>query len=347
MNTGAGISTTWAPLLLADPSPALRLLVLRHLLNRPDEDTEVAELQTHQEAEPMAVDLLSSQSTDGSWGQHQRSGVIQSTSQALIRLGYLGYGPNHEAVNRGASFLYSEQRDDGSWPLNSFAESSDRYSNYSMIPFQTSMPLRALAACGFAEDPRSERAYEWLLDVRLDDGAWPSGLASGNFGNVAGYRRIPHSRWGCRTNTTAALICLAQHPTKRINPEARRALDLLLGRESHDRRAFGFEVARIVGAEPARGLFTYFAHFDGALFLDLCWRVEASLEDERVSNLVDFALDAQGPYGLWEYTPQPQASRWVTFDILRALSRLDQVMDWISLEPRTPFRPYPIRDRRY
>ena len=36
---------TWAPLLLADPSPSLRLLVLRDLLDRPDFDNELRELQ--------------------------------------------------------------------------------------------------------------------------------------------------------------------------------------------------------------------------------------------------------------------------------------------------------------
>jgi len=35
---------TWVPLLLTDPSPNLRLLVLRELLNRPNNDNEVQEL---------------------------------------------------------------------------------------------------------------------------------------------------------------------------------------------------------------------------------------------------------------------------------------------------------------
>ncbi len=35
---------TWAPLLLADPSPLLRLRVLRDLLGRPADDAEVREL---------------------------------------------------------------------------------------------------------------------------------------------------------------------------------------------------------------------------------------------------------------------------------------------------------------
>jgi hypothetical protein len=44
---------------------------------------------------------------------------------------------------------------------------------------------------------------------------------------------------------------------------------------------------------------------------------------------------------------RPQVSHWVTFDLLRSLSRLDGTTDWLSLEPRTPFRAYPKRERRF
>ena len=175
------------------------------------------------------------------------------------------------------------------------------------------------------------------MEQRLPDGAWPSGIASGNYAGVAGYRRLAHSRWGCRSNTTGPLICLALHPHRRSGPEAQRALDLLLGRETRDRHALGFEIARVVGAERSGGFFTYYARFDGAQVLDLCGRIGASLDDDRVSSLVDFVIQEQGSYGLWDYGRRPEVSRWVTFDLLRSLSRLDQSTDWISLEPRTPF----------
>ena len=152
---------------------------------------------------------------------------------------------------------------------------------------------------------------------------------------------------GCRSNTTGAVLCLANHTGRRTCPEARRALDLLLGRETRERRAMGFEVARLLGAEPAHGFFTYFARFDLALLLDLCARVEAGLEDERVASLVAFVSEARGPFGLWEYIPRPQVSRWLTLDLLFSLSRLDRSSDWISLEPRTPFQAYPRRPRRF
>jgi hypothetical protein len=341
---------TWIPLLLADPSPALRLLVLRELLGRPAADPEVLELVGLQEADPLVADLLAGQEEDGSW----RSAALatpgpslHATALALARLGYLGLGPDHPAVQRGAAYLFSAQRDDGSWPLLHVPDGEAGRESYSMIPLQTTLPLRGLAACGCATDPRAERAYEWLLAQRLPDGAWPTGIAAGNYGRVAGYRRLAHSRWGCRSNTTGVLLCLAQHPARRSSPEARRALDLLLGRETRESYVLGFEVARLVGAEPARGFLTHYARFDLALVLDLCGRVGAGRDDERVADLAAFVLGLQGPYGLWEYAPRPQASRWVTFDLLRSLGRLDERGDWWSLEPRTPFQPYPRPARRH
>ena len=84
-----------------------------------------------------------------------------------------------------------------------------------------------------------------------------------------------------------------------------------------------------------------------ALILDLCWRVGADLGDERVAELVDYIKQAQGPYGLWDCIPRPEASRWVTFDLLRSLSHIDKATDWLSLEPRTPFTAYPRRPKRF
>jgi hypothetical protein len=345
---------TWAPLLLADPSPLLRLRVLRDGLDRPTDDDEVRELASLAGADPLAARLLDLQEPDGSWksglpDDTSASTRVLATALALMRLGYLGFDPGHLAIRRAAEYLFAQQRPDGAWAMPDTREETARREGYSMVPLQTSLPLRGLAACGFAEDPRAERAYDWLLAQRLEDGAWPTGMASGTLGYVAGYRRLPHSRWGCRSNTTGALVCLALHPTRRSGPEARRALDLLLGRETREAGQLGFEVARLVGAEPAHGFFTFFARFDLALLLDLCWRVGAARSDPRVAGLADFVQGLQGPYGLWEYGPRPQVTRWLTFDLLRSLARLDQegAGRWLSLEPRTPFQAYPRKRKRY
>jgi len=325
---------SWPPLLLADPSACLRWLALRDLFGRPADDPELAELTGLRQHDPLVVDLVGLQESDGSWrggasaAGGRSSSRIQVTAFALARLGYWGFDAAHPAVSAGANYLFSQQQADGAWPLSQDAALSDGNSEipaderYSMIPLQTAFPLRGLAACGFATDPRAEQAYDWLLAQRLDDGAWPTGMAAGVYGYVAGYRKLPGSRWGCRSNTTGALTCLALHPARCTSEPARRALDLLLGQERRELASLGLEVARLVGAEPPHGFFTYFARFDLALLVDLCGRVGISKDEPRLADLLRFIHAHQGKYGLWESPDWPQAARWLTFDLLRSLGRL-------------------------
>ncbi len=342
---------TWVPLLLADQSPNLRYLVMKNLLNHTENDSEVKELQNIRKEDPFIANLLKLQSKVGIWekgdfvgGAH--STKVFATAQALVRLGYLGFTSDFPAVKKGAEYLFSLQRDDGSWALPKIREKQLERDGYEIMTLQTAIPLRGVAMCGYATDSRAEKAFEWLLVQRMSDGAWPTGIVKGNFGYVAGYRKIAHSRWGCRSNTSGALSCLALHPKHQNSDEARKALDLLLGRGTKEQYTIGFEVARTMGIEQATGFITYFARYDLSFMLDLCWKVGATLEDERVSELVKFILELQGNYGLWEYQPKPQATRWITYDLLNSLSKIDESGDWISTEPRTPFQAYPkIRSR--
>jgi hypothetical protein len=335
---------------LADRSPCLRWQVLRSLLDRPADDPEVRELAARRACDPLVAPVLDAQEADGSWTRGDlrwHGGRLRLTALALMRLGYLGFAPDHPAVAKGAAYLFSQQQADGSWALPQSSREQEMREGYSMIPMQTAIPLRALAMCGYVTDPRAERAYAWLIARRLEDGAWPTGIAGGGtYGYVAGYRKLPHSRWGCRSNTTGALLCLAYHPTRRTSAEARRALDLLLGRETREARTLGSEVARLIGAEPTRGFMTFYARFDLAMILDLCRRIGATVDDPRVAEIVDFVRGLQGPYGLWDVEPA-QVVRWVTVDLLRSLSGLDAAGAWISTEPRTPFQTYPKGTRRY
>ncbi len=362
--TAAADPETVLTLLLADSSPCLRYRVLSELIDCPPEDPELLELAELRVSDPFLKGLLALQEADGSWhtgvlGDPLGGGRLQATGLALARLAFLGLDRSHPAVQGGARFLFDQQQADGSWPLlqegvgDGVSEGkANGDEGYAMMPLQTAHPLRGLAACGYATDPRCERAYDWLLAQRLPDGAWPTGIAkSGVYGYVAGYRRLAHSRWGCRSNTTGVLVCLSLHPKRRHSLEAQRGLDLLLGRETRERQALGFETARLVGAEPARGFITFYARFDLALILNLCWQIGARSEDERVDEIVKFVTAAQNTYGLWEYPSRPQAARWVTFDLLRSLIGLEDNnllnTAWLNLEPRTPFQPYPKKDKRY
>ncbi|MFW9877720.1 MAG: hypothetical protein ACFFG0_31925, partial [Candidatus Thorarchaeota archaeon] len=343
---------TWIPLLLTDPSPNLRLLVLKELLNRSDDDKEIQELLHIREKDPIVESLIETQLTDGSWssvdldGRTSTAGGLQATSQALVRLGYLGFEKNNIIVRRAVDYIFSKQLDDDTWPIPVNKKGSfEEIHGYDMIPLQVATPLEGLAACGYSTDKRAENAYEWLIEQRLDEGAWPTGTASGVYGRVAGYRRIPHSKWGCRSSTIAVLNCLTYHPKRRKSNVARRALDLILGCETKQKSLLGFVISRLIGLEESRGWRTYYPKMDTAHILSLCWKIGASLDDERISDLVDFVKGEQGDYGLWECSIHPQASRWLTFDLLRSLSHLESTTDWFSTEPRTPFQEYPKKLR--
>lgn len=349
---------TWLPMLLADPSPCLRWLVLRQLIKVPDEDPESVELERLRLTDTLVSGLLAMQQPDGAWtrgtlGPGRKGSHVHTTSLGLLRMGYLGFNRTLPAVQLAAEYLFAHQQPDGSWPLTTTVkdelqrEQENIPQGYDMIPLQTVFPLRALASCGYATDPRSERAYDWLLAQRLEDDAWPTGKAQGVYGRVAGYRHLPHSLWGCRSNTTGALLCLALHPERRTSPAAHRALDLLLGRDTRERHTLGFEVTRILGVEPSRGFLTYFARFDLSLILYLCSQLGSGTDDPRVADLVAFIKSLHGEYGFWEYPSQPHMSHWISFDILRSLTQLEVSSDWLTIEPSTPFEPYPRRRKRF
>jgi hypothetical protein len=318
-----------AILLLADPSPLLRRRTLVELLDVPSDDPEVAELGAHVESDPAVAAVLA----DAGSG-------LRELSLNLCRLAYAGLTRDDRRVAELAELVFAQQQDDGGFPLRAFV---GKRSPYEMIPLQTALPLRGLAAVGYADDPRAERAYDWLLARRLPDGSWPTARAAGHDGYVAGYRRLPASP-GCRANTTAALACLALHPARAQSDPARSALDLLLQRETRDEWALGSELARLVGVERAAGFITFYARFDLAFLLELATRAGAAADDRRLADLVAFLESRRESHGLWQHPAHPELSRWLTFDLLLSLRRLASG-DWIGAAFPTPFRPY-RRERR-
>jgi len=343
---------TWIPLLLTDPSPCLKYLVLTELLDYSEKEEEVHELSELRELDPLVKNLFEIQKPDGSWDSFDITRVasrsnLQITSMVLQRLGYLGFDSSCSEVQKGVEYLFSKQEDNGSWPMPGKKNLSDEEYGYQMMPVQTAIPLLGLVMCGYAKDKRSENAFEWLMQQRLKDGAWPVGISAGNYGGIAGYRRLAHSRWGCRSNTTAVLSCFAYHPKRSKSEEAKRALDLVLGTDLKLRTSLGFMISRMIGLEKAIGLITYMAKFDIAHILDICWKVGATQDDVRISDLIEFVKTEQGEYGLWENPRYPQVTRWLTFDLLRSLSKIENNREWISFEPKTPFKTYFDKIKRF
>lgn len=308
------------PLLLADRSPSLRFRALTELGEVAPDDPEAAGLLAAIEASAEVERALAARPED-----------TAGLGYLLCRLAYLRYdGPE---VTEVADQIFARQLSDGSWPLwldekpaaargRGRAPRRPRAETYTAVPIQTALPLRGLAAAGHATDPRAERAYEYLLRERLDDGSWPGDRkADLPPSEVPGYRRLPGSS-GCRTNTTAVVACLALHPARRTSDVTRLALGHLLAAATQEEWSLGWEVARLLGLEAAGGRFTFYARQDLAFLLDLASRCEPPVGDTRLADLVDVLEARRGPFDLWEHPGHPQLSRWLTLDLDSSLQRL-------------------------
>ena len=321
-------------LLLADRSPCLRSRVLDELTDARDV-AEVEEVQHERLDDPTVADLLALQARDGHWsagdGAWRGNGnPLLLTAMALRRLALGGFDRDFAPIRRGVEWLFRHQRDDGAWPMpRPTGEAAGDAGDWS--PMQTAIPLSAIAQCGFADDPRAERAYAWLTSLLLDEGVWPTGWTQGDFRRVAGYRVIAQSANGCRSNTTMALECFAAHPTKRHSDVAVRALDLLLGKRSLDASAFGFDLSRILGRQPLIGFISYYARFDALTLLRLAADIGANVTDARVARFVDFADSLAEPDGFVPCPAAPELTRWITFEMLRVRRRIDSNDGWAAV----------------
>lgn len=323
-------------LLLGDPSPSLRWRTAVELDGAAEDDAEVRAWRAEVDHDDEIAVLITRLAAAGA--DTREAGYL------LCRLAYLGYrGP---ALEAGVEALFARQHGDGSWSETRAGEDGARF-----VTVQTAVPLRGIAAAGWATDPRAERAYTWLLGVRLRDGSWPAG-PKGDLGEgdppvppEKEYRRLTRGL-GCRSATTGAVACLALHPERRRSAEARVGVDHLLARETRDDAALGWEVARLTGLERAQGQVTFYATFDLAFLLDLVSRCGVSAADRRVRDLIGHLESLRGPYGLWQHPTHPQLSGWLTFDLESSLRRLGDG-DWIGNEEPAAFTPYRRGPRRH
>ncbi len=341
-------------LLLGDPSPSLRWRAAVELDGAPADDEEVRAWRAEVDHDETIRTLVA------------RLGAVGDNPQAagylLCQLAYLGYEGTElaGAVER----IFDHQEPDGCWPTWPEEDKPApkrrrgtppprllREESYRVVTMQTLLPLRGVAAAGFATDPRAERAYEWLLSQRLHDGSWTGshkadlGLDGRSSGEDPEYRKLTRGD-GCRSATTGAVACFALHPERRRSDAARIGVDHLLARETRDAATLGWEVSRLVGHERAGGRFTFYVTFDHAFLLDLASRCGVSPDDRRVSDLVAYLETLRGPYGLWQHPAHPQLSRWLTFDLECSLARLADG-DWIGNEEPATYTPYKKGRRRH
>lgn len=177
--------------------------------------------------------ILRKQQSDGSWKYPGKNKPWHTTDydqlETYRQLGFLvqmfGFNKSHPAIAKTAEYFFSKQSDKGDF-RGIYAE---QYS-----PNYTAGIAELLILAGYDKDPHIQKVFNWLLEVRQDDGGWALPLRTKghnlevilNQGTIEPDKSKPFSHFV----TGIVLRPFAIHPKHNQTQEARIAGDLLASR---------------------------------------------------------------------------------------------------------------------
>ncbi len=126
--------------------------------------------------------LFESQREDGSWEALWGLCFTYGISFVTEGLRMSGIEENHVAIQKACSFLWRTQKEDGGWGEAQETALARKYIQAeNSVVDQTAWAIIALINGGYANDPRTIKAVEWLVKEQLGDGDWPLQPMTGLF----------------------------------------------------------------------------------------------------------------------------------------------------------------------
>ncbi len=216
------------PALLAAKNDALVYFTRRDLLG--EKPGPVNTLWTL----PEPLRYLRRQREDGAW---PATGRKETTYPAINRrlyptykhlrllVGKYGFDRDHPAIRRGVDYIFSCQTPEGD--IRGILGNQH-------IPYYNGAILEVVISAGYGDDRRVQKALEWLLSYRLDDGGWTMPILGKWHQDAAIYgkpplpldRALPFSH----SVTGMVIRAFAAHPGYRDKKAVRAAGELLKGR---------------------------------------------------------------------------------------------------------------------
>jgi hypothetical protein len=208
----------------------------------------------------------------------------------------------------------------------------DQYATY-----YTGETMSVLILCGYSDDPRIHKGFQWLLSMRQDDGGWTVPLITHRLDRVTMLRATggpwetlepDRSQPFSHNWTDMVLRAFAAHPLYRGREEALHAAKLLKSRffkpdEYKSYRDSGYWV---------RFLFWW---PNLVTSLDSLSRMGFSRDDPDIKRGLDWLVQHQRPDGLWSVSykvgetanDKPltrERELWLALDICRMLKRFSE-----------------------
>jgi hypothetical protein len=299
-----------------DANPGVRYLALRDLLDRSTDDPEVVAAYAQMMCTGPIPALLGAQHSDGYW--IKRDYYLprhRGTLWTLTFLSDLGLTADEEHVRRGCEYMFTFQRDDGSFCRRRRISGQGVVWQEHPEPCTHARTVRFLIQFGYSDDARVRKAIDWLMATQRDDGMWFCGSVE---------------RRGCIRATLDVLRVAVLDPSiathAGIAGAATAVCDLLM-----EPRMSRYHVGPTWGTWENLD----YPHFGIGVIpaLDALARLGYTPEKPNVAAAVEYLLSRQLPNGSWPqdqsaYRPpfavgSPcQPSKWVTLDALRVLKLL-------------------------
>jgi hypothetical protein len=285
---------------------------------------------------PEAEKIIRKQMDDGSWRPSGKASeyppghkTLLETFKALRTLvRRYKFTRDHEAIHGASEYLFGWQI-----PVGDFRGFiGDQYATY-----YTGEIMAVLILCGYADDPRIHRGFEWLLSMRQDDGGWTIPILTHRF-DRATWLKITGGPWETiepdrskpfsHNWTDMALRAFAVHPEYCHREEAIHAAGLLKAR---------FFKPDVYTSYRDPGYWVRFLFWWPNLVtsLDSLSRMGFSRDDPDIGRAVEWLVEHQRPDGLWSTsykagdvekdTPVTRERElWLTLDICRIMKRFSE-----------------------
>jgi hypothetical protein len=305
--------------MLYSGNAAVSYFVRRDLLGEPVEPIGVAW------GLPEVGKLLGKQSPNGSWRHRGKRTVAYPPHHRLLVERYQ-ITREHPAAERAAEYLFSCQTEDG----DIRGMIGNQYATY-----YTGAIMAHLIEAGYAEDPRMERGFRWLLSMRQDDGGWTVPILTHKLDREKSHRLTSEkadplepdrSKSFSHNWTDMVLRAFAAHPKYRLSPEARVAGMLLKSR---------FFKPDVYSSYKAASYWVRFAFWWPNLLtsLDSLSKMGFTKDDLDIRIALDWFVEHQEPDGLWNLTyvegkraTDNEVNRerrlWLSLAVARVLQRL-------------------------
>lgn len=321
-------ATEW---LLEEDNPSVQYFALTELLEKPENDPEVAAAKNSIMNHGVVPKILGKQNNQGYWVAPDKfyTAKYKGAVWQLIILAELGADGSDERIKKACEFILENAQDheSGGFSLwRSAKTGSGRHSG--VIPCLTGNMVWSLIKLGYLDDRRVERAIDWIAKYqRFDDGdkpapkGWPYDKLTSCF-----------SKHSCHMGVVKALKALSAVPADRrsdaVKETIEKGVDYMLIHHIHKR---SHDLTRLSKPGWTRFGFPLMYQTDVLEILDILTGL--GVRDERMQEAVDLVVSKQDDQGRWilqstfngrfqtNIEQKGKPSKWITFRALKVLKR--------------------------